>query len=61
MDIKNMTIDNLLSVLQWMRDRAAYWRACNKSMPGSLYAEDCEAEAAVVRELARRGYMPGEM
>ena len=60
MDIKRMTIDDLLDVLQWTQDRAAYWRACNRPMPGTLYAGDCEVEANVVRELARRGYM-GEM
>ena len=58
MDIRHMTIDDLLDVLQWMQDRAAYWRACNKPMPGTLYANDCKAEADAVRELARRGYMP---
>lgn len=57
MDIKHMTIDDLLILLQWMQDRAAYWRVCNKPMPGTLYAEDCKMEANVVRELARRGYM----
>ena len=57
MNIKRMTIDDLLDVLQWAHDRATYWRACGKLMPGTLYAEDCKAEADVVQELARRGYM----
>lgn len=57
MDIKRMTIDDLLDVLQWARDRAAYWKACNKPMPGAMYAEDCKTEANAIRELARRGYM----
>ena len=61
MNVKRMTIDDLLDVLQWGRDRATYWRACNKPMPGTLYAEDCTAEADAVRELARRGYMSKEV
>lgn len=58
MDIKCMTIDDLLDVVQWAQDRAAYWRACNRPMPGTLYAEDCKMEADAIRELAYRGYMP---
>ena len=46
MNIEHMTVNDLLIVLQWMQDRAAYW-------------DDCKMEADVVRELARRGYMPG--
>ena len=61
MNIKRMTIDDLLDVLQWIQDRAAYWRTCGKPMPGTLYAEDCKVEADTVRELARRGYMSKEV
>lgn len=50
------TIDELLDVLQWARDRAAYFRACNKRMPGALYAADCKTEREVEAELYRRGY-----
>ena len=42
--MEKYTIDELLDVLQWARDRAAYYRACNKPMPGALYAADCKAE-----------------
>ena len=38
--MEKYTIDELLDVLQWARDRAAYFRACNKPMPGALYAAD---------------------
>lgn len=54
--MEKYTIDELLDVLQWARDRAAYFRACNKRMPGTLYAEDCKAERDAVAELYRRGY-----
>ncbi len=56
--MENYTIDELLNVLQWARDRAAYYRACGKSMPGALYAADCKAERDVEAELYRRGYVP---
>lgn len=55
-DIEKMTIDELLNIFQWAKDKAAYYRACGKSMPGTLYAKDCAAEAAACRELCRRGY-----
>lgn len=54
--MEKYTIDELLDVLQWARDRAAYFRACNKRMPGTLYAEDCKAERDAEAELYRRGY-----
>ena len=54
--MEKYTIDELLDVLQWIRSRAAYFRACNKPMPGALYAADCEAEREVEAELYRRGY-----
>ena len=54
--MEKYTIDELLDVLQWARDRAAYFRACNKPMPGALYAEDCKAERDAEAELYRRGY-----
>lgn len=54
--MENYTIDELLDVLQWARDRAAYYRACNKLMPGALYAADCKAERDAECELYRRGY-----
>lgn len=54
--MEKYTIDELLDVLQWARDRAAYFRACNKRMPGALYAADCKAERDVEAELYRRGY-----
>ena len=54
--MEKYTIDELLDVLQWGRDRAAYFRACNKPMPGALYAEDCKAERDAEAELYRRGY-----
>lgn len=54
--MEKYTIDELLDVLQWARDRAAYYRACNKQMPGALYAADCEAERGAESELYRRGY-----
>ena len=54
--MEKYTIDELLDVLQWARDRAAYFRACNKPMPGALYAEDCKAERDTEAELYRRGY-----
>lgn len=50
------TIDVLLDVLQWARDRAAYFRACNKQMAGVLYAADCKAEREAEAELYWRGY-----
>ena len=54
--MEKYTIDELLDVLQWARDRAAYFRACNKPMPGALYAADCKAELDAEAELYRRGY-----
>ena len=54
--MEKYTIDELLDVLQWARDRAAYYRACNKPMPGALYAADCKAERDAEAELYRRGY-----
>lgn len=54
--MEKYTIDELLDVLQWARDRAAYFRACNKRMPGALYAVDCKAERDAEAELYRRGY-----
>ena len=54
--MEKYTIDELLDVLQWARDRAAYFRACNKPMPGALYAADCKAERDAGAELYRRGY-----
>ena len=54
--MEKYTIDELLDVLQWARDRAAYFRACNKPMPGALYAADCKAERDAEAELYRRGY-----
>lgn len=54
--MEKYTIDELLDVLQWARDRAAYFRACNKPMPGALYASDCKAERDAEAELYRRGY-----
>ena len=54
--MEKYTIDELLDVIQWMRSRAAYFRACNKPMPDELYAADCEAEREVKAELYRRGY-----
>lgn len=54
--MEKYTIDELLDVLQWTRDRAAYFRACNKRMPGALYASDCKAEREAEAELYRRGY-----
>ena len=54
--MEKYTIDELLDVLQWARDRAAYFRACNKPMPGALYAADCAAEREAEAELYRRGY-----
>ncbi len=54
--MEKYTIDELLDVLQWARDRVAYFRACNKSMPGALYAADCKAERDAEAELYRRGY-----
>ena len=54
--MEKYTIDELLDVLQWARDRAAYFRACNKPMPGALYAADCKAEREAEAELYRRGY-----
>lgn len=56
MKVNNMTIDELLDVVQWAKDRAAYYRACGKSQPGTAYAEDCKFEDDVCRELSRRGY-----
>lgn len=50
------TIDVLLDVLQWARDRAAYFRACNKQMAGVLYVADCKAEREAEAELYWRGY-----
>lgn len=58
--MEKYTIDELLDVLQWARDRAAYWRACNKPMPGALYAADCKAERDAEAELYRRGYYTPE-
>lgn len=49
--MEKYTIDELLDVLQW-----AYYRACNKPMPGALYAADCKAERDATAELYRRGY-----
>lgn len=57
-DIKKMTIDELFEIFQWAKDRADYYRGCGKSMPGTLYAEDCKAEDAASRELYRRGCRP---
>ncbi len=57
-DIRKMTIDELLDVFQWAKDRADYYRGCGKSMPGTLCAEDCAFERAASRELYRRGYRP---
>lgn len=54
--MEKYTIDELLDVLQWVRDRATYYRACNKRMPGALYAADCKAERDTETELYRRGY-----
>ena len=54
--MEKYTIDELLDVLQWARDRAACFRACNKPMPGALYAADCKAERDAEVELYRRGY-----
>ena len=54
--MEKYTIDELLDVLQWARDRAAYFRACNQPMPGALYAADCKAERDAEAELYRRGY-----
>ncbi len=54
--MEKYTIDELLDVLQWVRSRAAYFRACNKPMPGALYAADCKAERDIEAELYRRGY-----
>ena len=54
--MEKYTIDELLDVLQWARDRATYFRACNKPMPGALYAADCKAERDAEAELYRRGY-----
>ena len=54
--MEKYTIDELLDVLQWARDRAAYFRACNKPIPGALYAADCKAERDAEAELYRRGY-----
>ena len=54
--MEKYTIDELLDVLQWARDRAAYFRACNKPMPGALYAADCKAERDAEAEVYRRGY-----
>ena len=54
--MEKYTIDELLDVLQWARDRAAYFRACNKPMPGALYAADYKAERDAEAELYRRGY-----
>lgn len=54
--MEKYTIDELLDVLQWVRDRAAYYHACNKPMPGALYAADCKTERDAEAELYRRGY-----
>ena len=52
--MEKYTIDELLDVLQWVRDRATYFRACNKPMPGALYASDCKAERDAEAELPAR-------
>ena len=54
--MEKYTIDELLDVLQWVRDDATYYRACNKRMSGALYAADCKAKRDAEAELYRRGY-----
>lgn len=53
--VKKMTIDQLLDVMQWLADRAAYRKACNIYNP-SAYADDETAWRYVAGELYRRGY-----
>ena len=52
--MKNKTVDELLEIIAWAKDRARYRRTCNIINPVA-YANDCKAEADATRELARRG------
>lgn len=58
MDVCNMSNGQLLDVLQWSEDRAAYYRACGRPMPGTAYADSERACMACIGELYRRGYKP---
>lgn len=54
-DKSKMTTDELLEILAWVRDRAAYRRIC-KIPTGPEWAEDCRAEEEALTELVKRGY-----
>lgn len=54
--VQNMTIDELHDVLQWIADRAAYYRAIGRPQPGALYAADDAMERSICAELYRRGF-----
>lgn len=54
MNIKHMTIDDLLDVIQWIADQEAYRRACGMSRPTD-YAEESALELKISAELVRRG------
>lgn len=54
--MKNKTTDELIDLLQWITDRAAYRRACGYTS-GAAYAEECRAEDAALSELVSRGWL----
>lgn len=50
MDVNGMTTDQLLELLAWARDRAAYRRACQQPIDGA----DTTTVYAAMDELCRR-------
>lgn len=55
MDTTKKTTDELLELLNWIRDRQRYRNTCGITS-GTAYAEECAAEDRAVEELTRRGY-----
>ena len=53
-NIKEMSVDELRDVIQWIADREAYRRACRMSRPTD-YAEENALELKISAEIVRRG------
>lgn len=55
MNVKSMTIDQLLELLNWIVARQNYRRVCG-ICDGVAYAEECKVESDAIYELQCRGY-----
>lgn len=53
-NIKEMSVDELRDVIQWIADREAFRRACGMSRPTD-YAEENALELKISAEIVRRG------